>query len=332
MASQTSLEKILAYYNTRPFLKDEDWVELGKKFEIGQNDLKRVTGKTLEDYFFVMVRCYERVESTIVFSEALSKLTDTPSPDGLILFKDGKKVLVEVKSTAEPTWTYSRNRIQRQKEFADKLGMDLLFAIFINGYWGVYNFDFLKSRNFKIEIKRDLRFSLFDSLFDPKLVKIPKGLKIIKRYSSKETAESPTGVFDPGYGHQINYKIVFGNIWQQFDAPMPAMAFTAVEASILLPYEVEQINDEVKEVTHECKSDCFLYDYRFVLDPIQITTSDTNKKSFNTSSFIAQGVDIGKIDFTIVKDNGLSLIEYLQRQGFPFEIVRASETDYLDVC
>src|SRR5690242_19164027 len=178
MANPISLEKILAYYNTKPFLKDEDWVELGKKFYITEADLKRVVGKTLEDYFFVMVQCYSNVESTVVFNEALSKLTDTPSPDGLILFKNHEKLLVEVKSTTESSWSYSKNRLQKQKGFAEKMGIDLRFAIFLNGYWGVYDYDFIESKKFKIEHPQDLRFSLFDSLFDPLLVKIPKGLKI----------------------------------------------------------------------------------------------------------------------------------------------------------
>ena len=110
----TSLEKILAYYSIKPFIKDEDWVELGKKFEITEADHKRIVGKALEDYFFVIVQCYSNVESTIVFNEALSKLTDTPSPDGLILFENGEKLLVEVKSTTESTWSYSKNWLQKQ--------------------------------------------------------------------------------------------------------------------------------------------------------------------------------------------------------------------------
>ena len=327
MPNPTSLEKILAYYNIKPFMKDDDWVELGRKIKINQTDLRRIGGKTLEDYFFVMVQCYDNVEGTIVFNEALSKLTDTPSPDGLILFKNGNSFLIEVKSTTEPTWSYSKNRLQKQKEFANKIGLDLFFAIFLNGYWGVYDYDFIESKKFKIEHPQDIRSSLFDSLFDPQLVKIPKGLKIIKHYSTNANAVSPTGTYDPGYGHQTKFAISYGNLYREFLRPEPALAFAAVDASIY-NFTVNRINDEVQEVIQECLTDICIYDYRFVLEPIQMSMNEVNKKNFNVSSFIAYSLSIGKVYFIQAKENGISFIEYLKQIGFPFEIAKASESDY----
>lgn len=332
MATTKSLEEIMAYYNLLPFMKNEDWVEIGKKLEISQDDLKRVLGKTLEDYFFVMVRCYTNVEAAIVFNEALSKLTDTPSPDGLILFKDGKKLLVEVKSTTETVWKCSKGRPLNQKELAGKLGIDLCFAIFLNGYWGIYDYEFIESRNFKIEHPTDLKFSKFDSLFNPEIIQIPKGLKIIRHYSFKKDAVSPLMIFDPRLGHQIKYRVTYGNLYRDFNHPLPFMAFIPIELSISLLYLaiIRQIDNDTTEVIHECETDLWLYDYRFVLDPIQITisdNSDSGKKFFNTSSFIAHGLSMGKINFPDVKDKGLSLIEDFQKHGFPFVIARASDTN-----
>src|SRR5690606_21445796 len=99
-----SLEKILAYQTMKPFLAKDEWEELGRKIGIDNQSLRRTRGKSIEDTFFLIAYSYETVENIMIFNEGMSKLTGTPSADGLAILRNGDKLLIEVKATEEKVW------------------------------------------------------------------------------------------------------------------------------------------------------------------------------------------------------------------------------------
>lgn len=334
MQNSIPLETILAYYHIQPFLKQEDWIELGKRLEVDEKEAEeRIRGKILEDNFFLIARCYQNVESIILFNEVLSKITGTASADGLIVFKSGEKFLVEVKSTKKPEWKISRNQLEKQTLLADRIQARLVYAVFVEGYWGVYSPDFLVSNDYKIKHMQDLKSSLFDSMFDSKLVKIPRGLQIIKQFSTSSDAISPPGIHSKEYGHVIRYLVRYGNLLHQLDDTLAARAFTAIEVALSGNTRILKVSDTQTDIVSQCLADCFINDCRLSIEHILITINHRNEQRFNASSFLTHVVSApqaGNIDFSIGVQNGLALIGHLITCGFPFEIIKASESNYLD--
>jgi hypothetical protein len=334
MHTSAPLETILAYYNIKPFLKHEDWVELGKKLQVDKKEVEaRISGKILEDSFFLIARCSHEVEALISFSEVLSKITDTPSPDGLIVFKNGEKILVEVKSTKDDEWKISRNRVENQKLLADKMQIKLVYAVYVGNFWGVYTPEFLASNNYKVRHLRDIKSSIFDPLFDPLLIKIPKGLTIMKQFSHERDAVSPVEAYSKEYGHVTRYWIRYGNLVRELTTSDSARAFTAIELAISETLRIHKLSNTNTVMISECLMDCYLNDCRLSIDHIQITVSSKNEERYNVSSFLTYAVSAlqqaQSIDFAKGVDNGIELIRHLIGLGFPFEISRALETDYL---
>lgn len=328
MENSNSLEKILAYKAIKPFLSSDDWDQLGEKLNIDKESLRRTWGKTAEDSFFLIAYSYENVESIIVFNEAISKLTDTPSSDGLILFKDGSKFLIEVKASEKAGWSISKGRVNDQKLLAKKIGLNLLFAIYHNGYWGLYDLDYIERNNYKIAHTNDLEFSLFNSTFQPLVIKIPKGLKIVKHYSYSKKNESFMMGPESGYGYMHRYFIRFDQIQFELNDALQLMAFTAIEAAMINNVTKKKLLDDLHEITHECKDDIGIYDFNFILDAIRVTMSDTNNAYFDSSSFISQALHMqirsGDINFVQAKRTSFQLIEKLKLIGIPFEIFRVN--------
>ena len=329
-----SFEKILAYKKLKPFLSREDWTQLGEKLKIDKESLKRAWGKTVEDSFFLIALSYEVVDNIIVFDEAISKLGVTPSPDGLVLLKSGENLLVEVKAkTKDSIWTISKGRLERQKLLAQKIGIKLFYAINLLGYWGLYNSDFIENNSYQIEHPANLKASLFNETFNSDLIRIPKGLKIVKCYSLTTESSLISG-FEPGYGYGVSYSVIFGNKRIEFDNPLQVVAFTAIEASFIMNVTKRKLTEDIHEITIECLQDQFIYDFNFILDPINATVSDMNKQRFDSSSFIShalhESLTKGEINFIQAKKNAYELINSLQGHGFPITISRASDIKDLE--
>lgn len=329
-----SLEKILAYQNLKAFLEKKDWLELGQKLDMDDVSLRRTWGKNVEDSFFLIAQTYDTVDNIIAFSEGLSKLTGTPSADGIIILKNGDRLLVEVKASKDSVWKISKGRLDRQKELANKIGIDLFFAVSLKGYWGLFPADYIQSNDYKIEFPRDLKFSLFDSIFNSQLIRIPKGLKIIKYYSPNEKAKALVPIEEPTYGYLYKYQLRYNNILVDLVNEIQLVAITAIEASIYHKYTLDKLSDDVHKVTHECEEDIVTYDFNLVMEPIHRTMSSTTNDYFDSSSFLIHTLDklqsIGTLGLSQAKQDALRLLLNLKKDGFPFDMVKSSEIDELN--
>ena len=328
----TSLEKILAYQNLKAFLDKQDWKELGEKLNINTEDLRRTWGKNVEDSFFLIVQLYDKVEDIIVFSEGVSKLTNTPSADGLIILKNGDKLLVEVKASKESEWKISKGRFDRQKELAHKIGINLYYAIFLNGHWGLFTTDFIESKGCKIEFPTDWKFSVFESMFDSHLVRIPKGLQVIKYYSPDAKENSLSLKEEPDYGYLFKYIIRYDKVLIPLTKQFQLVLFSAIdealiEGSIKSGPKIESIAPRTKKITHECNEDIITNDFNLVMEPIHRTINSTTNDYYDSSSFILNTLDklqeIGKPKLIEIKDEALKFLNQMRQDGIPFLLLKS---------
>jgi len=329
----TSLEKILAYHNLKAFLDKEDWAALGTKLGIDSENMRRTWGKNVEDTFFLIVLTYQMVDHVIPFNEGFAKLSDTPSPDGIIILSDGSKLLVEVKATADQKWKISKARFEKQKSLAAKLCIDLYFATYIKNHWGLFTTAFVEANNYRINFPGDLKHSVFESIFNAFVIKIPKGLKITKHYSPHQQTNALVEFNEPGHGYLYKYEIQYKNVSIKLYKELTLIGVTAIENAIFSNITLERIDESITKVTHECPEDIVINDFDLVLAPINTTKSSVTNDYFDSSSFVIHTLDklksIGTLELVGLKEEILKFLANLKKDGIPIEVMKISQIEDL---
>lgn len=320
-----SLEKILAYVALKPFLSKADWKELGAKLGINEENLRRAWGKDVEDRFFLMALTCEVVEHIVVFHEGFAKLSQTPSPDGLLILRDGRRILVEVKASSESKWSITKGRLERQKNFAQKMGAELYYAINLRGYWGFFSAEYVEGNGCKIEYPGDLKHCAYNEVFKSQMIKIPKGLKIVKYYSPDEEANALVPHNIPGFGFLYKYELMYGDKVWNLSAEDHLLFIAAIESKFYDEPVVEKISDKIQRVVQTCTDDLVCFEYDLVLEPIYLTISSVNEGFYDSSTFITNALDKlqngGKIQLLAFKKAAFSFLGTLREQGLPFQIL-----------
>ncbi|HMJ70356.1 MAG TPA: hypothetical protein VK508_15735 [Cyclobacteriaceae bacterium] len=321
-----SLEKILAYKQTQPFLTSEDWLQLGVKMGVTQEDVDRAWGKTAEDSFYLTALMYDKVHSIILLEESISQLSKLPTADCILVLKTGEKFFIEIKTTKEATWSISSGRLSRQHELAQILGMTLCYAVLLNGYWGVFTVDQIRANN-KLVFPESLNHSIFNQIFDPWLIKIPAGLTINRHYSRAEEYHG-LGLPDPNLGSCIKFVVRYGDSSYQITNSADVMAIALVD-TVLLDQSLNRLDDTYSVVTQEAKTMLYVYDYNMLLGAVHSTVNSTNGKHFDSSTFISAALDrmsSGQtIAFSEIRTKVLDLFKRMQLSGIPFEILHWSK-------
>ncbi|RPK29526.1 hypothetical protein [Paenibacillus xylanexedens] len=203
------IEMIKAYHSLKSYLTQVDQEKLAAKLGLTATDLEvRLRGKDEEIEFILMLHLLNSCEELVGFEEGISALTNTNTPDLLVKLQDGRRIFIEIKSTNDSKYKIARNDFNRRVKFAESFGFPLYFAIKIKGLWMMFESDYLKSRNFKIDVS-NYKYSILDEITGNRSFMFPKGLKIISYYS--KTDESNLGVvFDP-HGKLIRYNFMYHN-------------------------------------------------------------------------------------------------------------------------
>jgi Holliday junction resolvase len=186
MTQQPSLDKILAFYNIAKYIGRRDVNDLKKKLQLNDIDLQRYTGKNIEEMFYVILLLCDNIDCIIPFNEQVSKIISVPTPDVLIILKDGRRFLIEIKSTKEKGKKVSSSRIKNQLELAKKMDCTLMYLFHIDGVWGLFDANLLIEQDRKITVADFPKYSQFESLFNISFIVIPEGLQIICVSSKKK--------------------------------------------------------------------------------------------------------------------------------------------------
>jgi hypothetical protein len=326
-AKSHGLQKILDYKGLQPFLDQREWEALGGRLGIGQNELTRTWGVEIEDTFYLLALTYRNVDSVILLEESISRLSETPSVDCIVLFNNGERICIEVKATQQDKWKITQGRLVRQESLALKMGMKLYYAVFIGGYWTILSSAQVRDNGFEISFPDSLQSSLFNQLFNPRLIRIPKGL-VIRNYYSLSQGEQAIGVEHPTYGFPIKYELDYFGVIVCLSDPMDLMSIAGVESG-LRNQSIVKVDDDIHIATKEADHVLDVYDYNIFLAPIYSTVGAVSGQHYSSTTFISAALDMlkrgEKIGFLEAIDKGMALVLELASKGIPFEILPWSE-------
>lgn len=204
MSNQKPIDLISSYVNLTKHLSNAQKIELDAMLGITEEDKKRCLGLENENEFIIMVYLLGWVKNFVSIDESSSPLTKTVTSDLLIETVNGRKLSIEIKSTKENEFTFSRSQIKKKSEFADGIGYEPYLAIKLNGHWMLFSNKYFLDKNCKITIEEDYLNSELESLLGERLFLFPKGLEILSVYSKTEKG---LGIFNGEYGETISIKI-----------------------------------------------------------------------------------------------------------------------------
>ena len=208
--NSTPMEKVKAYHSIKSFLNEEDRKKVAEMLQLNETDVtKRIWGKDNEQEFILMIYLLGNCKSIYAFEEGISKLTDSETSDLLIELKNGKRIIVEIKSTVRHKYSISEKVLKAKQDFAKVMNADLYFAVKVGGYWALYDDKYIESKNRKIDVAEDYFNSKFNSIFGDHTFMLPRGLEIQSIYS--KNLSKNLGISHRDYGKLVKYTIKYNN-------------------------------------------------------------------------------------------------------------------------
>jgi len=322
------VEKLVSYNNIRAYLSEADQKDLIEKLGLdSQNLTPRLRGLNTESEFFLILHSLECCKHILSFDESTSVLTGSYSPDTLVVLKESeKKILVEIKSKEELKYKISGGNLQNRIDFADEFGYPLYFAVKLDGYWGLYHSDYLKSKGGKLEAV-DLINSDFEEVFSCPLLIFPKGIKVVSTYSKHSASEALVGIKHPDYGNLIKYEFFFGSnlIFKSDDTSMESKRL-AINSIVLenlhdtmsnQSQKVDTVDSNTTTVTEELIENTFFYEYYFLLSHIKHTVTQLDSTYDMTTYFKDLVQERG--NSSINKKLLDSVIAFMIKNGLPIK-------------
>lgn len=208
MNSPKSIDFIASYAKLADHLDSAQKTELDNLLKITDEDRKRCFGLENENEFIIMIYLLGWVKEFVSIDESTSPLTKTTTSDVLVETINGRKLSIEIKSTKEDIFKFSRSQINKKSEFAKSKGYEPYLAIKLKGQWMLFSNKYFLDKNCKITIEDDYLNSELDSLFGERLLSFPKGLEILSIYSKTKKG---LGIHHNEYGETESIRIkVFG--------------------------------------------------------------------------------------------------------------------------
>lgn len=269
----TNIEKIKAFLSIKNFLSLKDQKYLIEKLELSEIDLtKRLKGKEAEIELYLILHMLGVCNHILAFDEGTSVLTGSYSPDAIIELKNGYRFFMEIKSTDDQVFKNSMGNLKKRIDFANSFELPLFFAIKLNGYWSLYNADYLVSKNGRISLVDDFKESEFYTMFESHMVTFPKGFKAIRKYKKTELEDYISRHDD--YGFMVNYELFFDEkLIFSFDSKSDEVFYYFIleslnDAMLTQVKEINEVGDEEIIETLQLESDVLLSTHGMLLNPI----------------------------------------------------------------
>lgn len=297
----SDFNKVLAFQQMMPYLNKEQQEELANTLDMDLQEInRRLVGKNKEDEFVLILLFMEVCKSITGFDEGVSQLLKTATSDLLVELKNGNKFMLEIKHTDKQRYAISMGNLQKRIDYAEKHGLELFFAVSIKGYWMLFNADYLKGKNGKIEVS-DMTKSKLDEVLGCVSYIFPKDLRIKTVYSA--SSKKTIGVkFEP-YGEMVSYELYYKNkkIFRLKGQNSKYLFYTIVLEALHDrlandTQKIEQVGDFT--IINESFSNDFnmISEYKFLLSPIEHTVNDDNER-LTAHTYIEQA----KVDENILK-------------------------------
>lgn len=342
--SENNLERILAFHELVLGKNDDYKKEKAREFNIDFDEYKRrIKGKEKELEFLVIMRSLKSILHLVAYDEGLSKVTKEFTSDYEITFRDGYKMLLEIKSTHESSKRIiSGGNFENRLSFAKRNNLPLRFAICLNGYWGVFTSDYLKSKNFTLDSYDTMnevgkKKSWLQSEFGTCSYVFPDKVEIISIYE-KDT-HNGLGIFYDEYGELIEYKILqSGKEIFKCDTNNRNLLFVLMC--------IEALQDELSRTKHDVQKQdgkttviefnnqwpLYIPEYCFILARIKHMKTEFENKDdnlFYVAKTLEDEFDVFSVSYiryalSTLVDNGLKLL--VERDGLIYDFATFSKT------
>lgn len=323
----SDFNKVLAFQNIMPYLDGDKQVELAKTLGMDISEIeRRLVGKNKEDEFILILLFMDVCKSISAFDEGISQLLQTATSDLLIELKSGEKFMLEIKHTDKERYSISGGNLNKRIDYAKKLGLKLFFSISIKGYWMLFDSDYLKSKNGKIDIS-DLTKSKLDEKLGCLSFLFPKDIKIKSVYS--KINKKSIGIEFKPHGYLISYELYYKNnrIFRVKGANSSykgyCMILEALQDRLSMDKQDIKQSGDFTIITEEFTNDfnC-ISEYKFLLAPIEHTIYDSKNK-YTPHTYIEQAkVDKNLLENRFKLGHIRGMMQYLANNGVDIKYIK----------
>ena len=324
----SDFNKIMAFQQMMPYLNKEQQENLANTLGMELEEIeRRLVGKNKEDEFVLILLFMEACKSLTGFDEGVSQLLKTATSDLLVELNCGKKFMLEIKHTDKERYSISMGNLQKRIDYAAKYNLELFFAISIKGYWMLFNAEYLKTRNGKIEVSDGIKSQL-DEFLGCISYMFPKNLRIKSVYSTNEAVKT-TGIhFDP-YGKLVSYELYYKDkkIFRVKGKNSPYIGYTMLLEALqdrlsLDKQDIKQSGDYT--IINESFTNDFnaISEYKFILAPIEHIVNDSGEK-YTAHTYIENAkADTGLLDMRFQLTHIRGMMQYLADNGVEIMYIR----------
>lgn len=194
---------------------DVDVIRILKKLRVGMTDKEfdtlltcfglskegyesRVAGLDKEYEFLCNLYLCNKINHFIQIDEKLSNLVGEKSCDAIVELKDGRQIMVEVKSTSKDKYSISKGNFDKRVKWAKDQGYPLYFAIKIFNLWNLFDVDQMTKWNRKIGIDK-LPYSILSKVFGVQHY-LAHDIKMVTTYTDMKDVDN-LGIYDGDRDH-----------------------------------------------------------------------------------------------------------------------------------
>lgn len=323
---RTSMEEIISFSQLRKYLSQEEQEKIASAMGTSIDEINtRLSGKDKEDEFILILLLMTCCKNLSAFDEGVSKLFETATSDLILELNDGKKFLLEIKSTTDDKFKISSGNLKKRIDYASSYSLDLYFAISIKGFWMLFKSDYLVAKSGKIDISDYLKSELDDILGICSYM-FPKELSIRSVYIRGEY-KKPIGINHPEYGNLASYELlyngkkVFRIKGSNSSYKGYSMILEAMQDRMSVVNQNIESNGNVTVVVEsfEDKDGClhFISEYLFLLAPIRHTENSDGELYTERSAIESLKCDEYVPAFQIEHIRGM--MSWLVQQGVPIK-------------
>ena len=325
------LKEILAFHQLVIHKSEQDKQTVASKLNFDYEEYKRrIIGKEKEAEFIVMLQSLEVLKHFYAYDEALSYITGEITSDFEVELIDGNKMLIEVKHTDKEQYNISSGNLSKRIAFAKVKGLQLMFAVSIKGYWGLFTSEDLYQKSGRLSIEDfngNGNISWLDRKFETCTYMFVQPLKIVSTYE-KEAQESLEIEFPP-YGKLVKYEFYQnGNMLFSVDKNnKERLPYTFILESVQdkLSMKSQKIQESgTKTTILEEFNECLIVkEFDFMLAVINHMVDD-NKLKYTADRFVDEKyIEIlGKSNLRSKLSDlvalGMEIIVFRDENGYPF--------------
>lgn len=303
--SENKLDKLLALETLKEDLNKETFSSVLKSLGFDENDFnRRMKGIYKEFDFILALHMLDICNSITLIDETYSSVFDVYSSDVLVNLKNGKKFLLEIKSTDEKNYKISGGNLKKRIDYAKKNNLDLYFAIcLVGGFWMLFDSSYLQSKKGKIGIQ-DIHNTKIQKILGIKSY-LFLNYEFISIFSTKHDKHVIEGYYFGEYGELVSeeFKFLGKRLYKVKNRKKDDKDYIKIfllealkDRSSSENQKNESLNSYLTKITEKGTNQC-ISELEFLLSPIKHLYR--NKISSAKEYLDSLKANNGKIDYNI---------------------------------